>query len=44
MGKRHGRNDVGANLRVGLDLLEFFRREWARLRENVVRPASLPMS
>ena len=36
IGKRHRRDDVGADLRVGLDLLELFRRERARLRENVV--------
>ena len=36
IGKRHARDDLGADLRVNPNLLELFLRERARLRENVL--------
>ena len=41
IGKRYGRDDVGTDLRMGLDLLEFLRRERSRLCEDVVRHREL---
>jgi hypothetical protein len=43
--ERHGSDDLGANLRMNANFLEFLCGERARLRENVLRqPPVLPMS
>ena len=39
--ERHRADDLGADLRVNADLLEFFRRQRARLREDVLRHREL---
>src|SRR5689334_25432162 len=39
--KRHGGDDVGADLWVSLDLLEFLRCQRPRLGENVIRHREL---
>ena len=36
IGERHRADDVGADLRMGADLLELFRRQRARLGQNVL--------
>ena len=42
IGKRHVADDLGADLRVGLDLLELLLREPARLRQDVLGNRQLP--
>ncbi len=40
--ERHRADDVGADLRMGSDLLEFLRRQRPGLREDVLRNGELP--
>jgi hypothetical protein len=36
IGERHGGNDFGADLRVDPEAIEFFRRQWSRLDQDVL--------